>query len=164
MPEIYLIIHNIRSAHNVGSLLRTAECFGVKKIYFTGYTPYPYENGDTRLPHIYTKLSKQISKTALGAESIIQWSHRDLVWVLNKLKKNHIPLIGLEQSAHSVPLDIFMPPQKLGLVIGNEIEGVEPSILDRCSYTLEITQYGMKESLNVAQATAIALYHLTTVK
>src|SRR5579871_6804873 len=74
--DIILIAHDIRSTHNVGSLLRTAEGMGVARVYFTGYTPYPsLATGDERLPHIAQKLTRQIQKTALGAESQVAWSH-----------------------------------------------------------------------------------------
>ena len=75
MSEIILLVHDIRSTHNVGSLLRTAECLGVRHVIFTGYTPYPKTPNDDRLPHIADKLTRQIQKTALGAEKLVAWSN-----------------------------------------------------------------------------------------
>ncbi|MEI6755611.1 MAG: TrmH family RNA methyltransferase, partial [bacterium] len=77
MKCIILIAHNLRSAHNVGSLLRTADAMGVSKVYLTGYSPYPKSENDSRLPHLALKIDKNIAKTALGAEENIDWEHND---------------------------------------------------------------------------------------
>lgn len=160
MQSIVVIAHDIRSTHNVGSLLRTAEGLGVDHVYFTGYTPYPRMAKDSRLPHIAIKLETQIQKTALGAQKLVAWSHEpDIIKLIDGLKKRGFTIGALEQSAESVPLPGFQPPQKLALLLGREVEGIAPELLNQCDTTLEIPMSGHKESFNVVQATAMALYH-----
>lgn len=165
MREVVLIVHDIRSTHNVGSLLRTAECLGVNRLIFTGYTPYPELSGsvsDARLPHIVRKLQKDISKTALGADKMIPWSYeKDITSVISSLRDEGYMILGLEQAEHSTPLHDYAPTHKIALIIGREVEGIAPELLNLCDKILEISQFGKKESLNVVQATAIALYHLS---
>ena len=161
MREIILIIHDIRSTHNVGSLFRTAEGLGVEQIYCTGYTPYPAIENDDRLPHITSKLSKQINKTALGAENSVPWTHHDSVEdLLAELKDQGYQTIALEQDERSVPLPEFKPSNKCVVLIGREVQGIEQKLLDLCESIVEIPMYGTKESFNVAQAAAIMLYTL----
>lgn len=157
--NIVLIAHDIRSTHNVGSLLRTAECFGVSTVFLTGYTPYPSLVDDPRLPHMHQKLTAQIHKTALGAETLVAWRHEaDLASAIRFLKTEGFAIIGLEQSAESVNISSWMPPDKIAILLGREVEGIEPTLLEQCDTVVEIPQYGQKESLNVVQAAAIALY------
>ena len=105
MKEIVLLVHDIRSCHNVGSLLRTAEGLGISKVYFSGYTPYPTSANDDRLPHIHHKLTKQISKTALGAETKQPWEHKESVTSLIKdLKRDGYRILALEQTESSISL------------------------------------------------------------
>jgi 23S rRNA (guanosine2251-2'-O)-methyltransferase len=160
MRDLILVIHNVRSTHNVGSLLRTADGLGLQKVYMTGITPYPIASDDTRLPHIAEKLTRQIHKTALGAEQTIVWQHfEDVDEVLAALKQDDYRCVALEQAADSVDLPSFKPPEKLALIVGREVEGLEPEILDACDLTLEIPMLGKKESFNVSVAAAMALYH-----
>ena len=162
MRSIVLIAHNLRSCHNVGSLLRTAEGLGVKEVLLTGYTPYPYHEGenDGRLPHLALKLHKQMHKTALGAEETQAWRHADaLEPVLAELRQAGYTLAAVEQSADSVRLPDFEVPDKLALLVGREVEGVEPEVLAMMDTALEIPMFGSKESFNVVQAAAMALYH-----
>jgi 23S rRNA (guanosine2251-2'-O)-methyltransferase len=164
MRDIVLIAHNVRSTHNVGSLLRTADGLGVKKVYLTGYTPYPMTNNDTRMPHEAAKLNKQITKTALGAEKFVDWNYsRDIFTVLDKLKRNKYRVVALEQTPLSVVLADYKPPQKICLIVGREVEGIEREILDEVDDVVEVIMYGKKESLNVVQAAAIALYALNNI-
>lgn len=159
MRQLIVIAHNLRSAHNVGSLLRTAEGLGVYKVFFTGYTPYP-NTDDDRLPHIAAKIHRQIKKTALDAENLIVWEHSDSIEsVLIDLKKHDYVIAAIEQAAGSIKLPSFVPPYKLVLIIGREVEGIEPDILALCDHILEIPMFGSKESFNVVQAAAMALYH-----
>lgn len=161
MRDIILIAHDIRSTHNVGSLLRTAEGMGVSKVYFTGYTPYPKKSDDPRLPHIADKLTKQIHKTALDAEIIQSWEHSDdLQEILNQLRAGDYTIIGLEQTKDSVPLHQFKPAEKIALLLGREVEGIDSELIKQLDGTVEIKMFGKKESFNVVQAAAIALYHL----
>lgn len=161
MRTIVLIIHDIRSSHNVGSLLRTAECLGVAEVLIGGYSPYPMSAHDNRLPHQAQKVSRQIVKTALGAEDSVAWRHYDDVSTeLQQLKQHGFTLAALEQSARSVSLPDYRPPEKVAVIIGREVEGVAPELLLKADTILEIPQFGQKESMNVVQATAIALYHI----
>lgn len=161
MPELVLIAHNLRSLHNVGSLLRTAEGLGIDKVWLTGYTPYPKQQNDDRLPHLAQKTDKQIAKTALGAEKFVKWEHSEAIEaVLASLKADGFVIAGLEQTLGSQALPGFKPPRKLALIVGREVEGLESEVLELCDQVLEIPMSGQKESFNVVQAAAMALYHL----
>lgn len=159
MPTITLLLHNIRSTHNVGSIFRTADGLGVKKMILTGYTPYPALPDDTRLPHIRDKITKQINKTALGATASVPYEQHDNL--LSWLKQNTLPLVGLEQSPSSVMVNEFTPPDEFVLVLGEEVEGIARELLERCDHIVEIPMKGVKESFNVSVAAGIALYALT---
>lgn len=161
MPEIIVIAHNIRSTHNVGAIFRTAEGFGVSKIILTGYTPYPQLNKDGRLPHIALKLTKQINKTALGAEKIVPFIYLEEP-PLDTLKAEGYRVIALEQASRSIPMAQYSPPEKIVLLLGEEVEGITPELLAQCEDIIEIPMVGKKESFNVSVATGIALYALTT--
>lgn len=159
--EIVLIAHNLRSTHNVGSLLRTGEGLGISQVFLTGYTPFPAAPDDPRLPHIRDKINNQIHKTALGAEENISWTVSEQIEpVLRKLKNDGFTIAGLEQDPHSIPLQQYNPPERVALIVGREVEGIEPDILELCDTVLEIPMAGRKESFNVAQACAMALFHL----
>jgi tRNA G18 (ribose-2'-O)-methylase SpoU len=160
MRQLVLIAHNLRSSHNIGSLLRTAEGLGVQRVYLTGYTPYPMAKGDTRLPHLAQKTHHQIQKTALDAESLVDWQHADdVLTIIANLQEQGFTVAAVEQSQGSVALPDYAPSDKLALLVGREVEGVEPDVLAACDSTLEIPMFGQKESFNVVQAAAMALYH-----
>lgn len=159
--EIVVVAHNIRSTYNVGSLFRTCDGLGVHKLYLTGYTPYPKANEDGRLPHVSERAGRQISKTALGAEQAVQWEHYDDVSALiGQLKSEGYVVVGLEQSRGSIPLHAYKPEEKVALLLGEEIKGIDPKLLEICDQIVEITMSGKKESFNVAVAAAITLYHI----
>jgi 23S rRNA (guanosine2251-2'-O)-methyltransferase len=159
MREIVLIAHNLRSCHNVGSLLRTAEGLGTKKVYLTGYTPYPLQSADDRLPHLALKLDKQIAKTALGAEKTQPWEHiPSIEAVIAELHADGYTIVALEQAPHSTSLPSYAVPQKIAIIVGREVEGVEPEVLSLCDDIVEIPMFGSKESFNVVQAAAMSLY------
>ncbi len=159
--RLVLIVHNIRSTHNVGSILRTADGFGVAHVYFTGYTPYPTQAEDTRLPHIRNKLTEQIHKTALGAELSVPNEHIDnILTLIGALKGAGYAITALEQSENSTPLNKFKSPEKVALLLGEETKGITPDLLGLCDSTLEIPMSGRKESFNVSVATGIALYQI----
>jgi len=163
--HIVLIAHNLRSCHNVGSLLRTAEGLGIEAVWFTGYTPYPGMVNDARMPHEVAKLAKQIHKTALGAEDYQTWFQRkDILPLIKELKTYGYKICALEQAEKSKLLDKYSTPDHLALIVGREVEGIEPEVLKVCDETIEIPMAGKKESFNVAVAAAMALYHLTIVK
>ena len=160
MKSIVLIVHNLRSCHNAGSLLRTAEGLGVQMVFLTGYTPYPQTPDDTRMPHIAAKLHRQITKTALGAEASQAWRHADTIEeVLQVLRSQGFTIAAIEQAENSIRLPDFKPPEKIALVVGREVEGIEPEVVALCDQVLEIPMFGKKESFNVVQAAAMALYH-----
>lgn len=160
MSEIVLVLNNVRSCHNVGAMLRTAEGLGVKKVILVGYTPYPRLANDARLPHISDKITRQISKTALGAEKMLDIEHiTDLASALKLLAKDGFTICAVEQSDKSVRLPDYQPPAKLALLMGNEVSGLDASELALVDLTLEIPMFGAKESFNVASSAAIALYH-----
>lgn len=141
--------------------MRTAEGLGVNKIYLTGFTPYPKSKSDDRLPHISTKIAKQISKTSLGAEHYITWQHSESVKkVIDKLKKEGFVIIGLEQSSKSIGVKDMKSPAKVALIVGREVEGIEDEILETCHSIVEIPMLGKKESFNVVQAAAMVLFYL----
>lgn len=159
MPIITVIAHNIRSAHNVGSIFRSAEGFGVTKIILSGYTPYPVIDSDTRLPHLRNKISRDIHKTALDAETIVPFEHHESLdtWLVG----NTLPIYALEQASGSINLRDFTPAPEFALLLGEEVHGIEPRYLTKCRQILEIPMFGQKESFNVSVATGIALYALT---
>lgn len=160
MPEIIVIAHNIRSTHNIGAIFRTSEGFGVSRIILTGYTPYPSLQADSRLPHIAEKLTKQIHKTALGAETMVPFEYRAEP-DLQSLKDQGYTIIGLEQSQNSVMLPNYQPPAKIALLLGEEVEGITSDLIAQCNDVIEIPMVGKKESFNVSVATGIALYALS---
>jgi len=165
MRSIILIAHNLRSCHNVGSLLRTADGLGVSKVYLTGYTPYPNYTGDSRLPHISAKLTRQIQKTALGAEITVNWHHEtDVLSTITHLQTDGYVIAALEQTPDALELASYKPDTKIAIIVGRETHGIEPEVIAVCDKVLEIPMRGKKESLNVVQAAAIALYHCQYVR
>lgn len=168
-----LILHNIRSAHNVGAIFRTADGAGVAKIWLTGYTPSPVDQ--------FKRPNNEIKKTALGAEETVAWEKReDILELIITLKKsginpvrgrgslralaasNGVKIWALEQADNSVDYRKAKLTGSTALIIGNEVEGISQEILDQCDQILEIPMRGQKESLNVAVATGIAIYRLLT--
>ena len=154
-----VILYNIRSTYNVGAILRSCECLGVKDIILTGYTPYL----DKGLPHEQAKLKKQIHKTALGAEEMLNARRiDDINEAIDTLKKDGYQILALEQGEHS--LNLAASPKlegKLALILGEEVHGIPQDILAKCDHLLEIPMLGKKESFNVSVATGIALWELT---
>lgn len=159
-----LIAHNIRSCHNVGSLLRTADGLAVSEVICTGYTPYPLSDNDPRMPHIAAKTDRQIHKTALDAEKTQRWSRQeDIYAVIADMKRQGFTVAAVEQAPGAILLPAFRPEEKLALIVGREVEGIEPEVLKLCDHILEIPMFGKKESFNVAVAAAMALYHCRCV-
>jgi 23S rRNA (guanosine2251-2'-O)-methyltransferase len=150
-----VIFHNIRSAHNVGAMFRTAECAGVSKVFLTGHTPAPINR--------FGFPQKEVVKSALGAEALIPWeSRKHIKPVIEHLKKDGYTIIALEQHADSVNYK-KIHEQKIALIVGNEVTGVEPSVLTRAHYIAEIPLKGKKESLNVSTAFGIGLFALLRI-
>lgn len=145
--EIYLIAHNVRSLFNVGAFFRTADVFGVSKIYLTGYTGAPPRD--------------QISKVALGAEEWIAWEKKkQLTTLIKKLKKEGVQIVALETGDKVTALPEFKPKYPIALIAGHEVDGLPQNILDLVDKIVEIPMQGKKESLNVSVAMGIALYAL----
>ena len=172
MPEITLLLHNIRSCHNVGSILRTADGFGVKTAVFSGYTPR--YNDANLLPHLREKLNHQIEKTALGAESYLNLeTSENISELIDELHKKNYLILGLENNL-SDPRKIALnfsnlselrsaldSREKIALLLGEEVDGIDKSLYEKIDYFLEIPMKGKKESFNVSIATAIALFTLS---
>ena len=160
MRSIIVIAHNLRSTHNIGSLLRTADGLGIECVYLTGYTPYPSQVDDIRLPHLALKIDKNIAKTALGAESSVAWEQRaDITQLITELRMQNYTIAALEQTATARDISRYKPPERIAIILGREVEGVEPEVLALTDLQLVIPMLGHKESFNVVQAAAMALYH-----
>ncbi len=161
--EIVVIAHNIRSTHNVGSIFRTCDGFGVSHLYLTGYTPFPAIPNDPRLPHIAEKLSSDIAKTALGAEHTVPFSHRESpASIIEGHRLHGYRIVGLEQHETATMLPNYSPTKKTVLILGEEVDGIAHDLIRACDDLIEIPMRGHKESYNVSVATGIALYALTT--
>lgn len=159
MPEIIVIAHNIRSTHNIGAIFRTCEGFGVDRIIISGYSPYPKLPNDTRLPHIAEKLTAQIHKTALDAEMIVPFEYQEIP-DFESLKQQGYRVVGLEQDKRSVMLNDYSKPDKIALLLGEEVNGITDEMRAECDDLIEIPMFGQKESFNVSVAAGIALYAL----
>ncbi len=163
-PDIYLLLDNVRSSLNVGSLLRTAEGLGIKEVYLCGYTPYPLMPNDHRLPHLAAKVNRRIKKTALGAESSQVWSYYpNALVIVNQLKAQNTCILALEQAANSISLTSFKPDRPVCLIVGNEAAGVNSELLSAADTIAEIPMLGTKESFNVAVAGGMALFYLVNM-
>ncbi|MCA9349620.1 TrmH family RNA methyltransferase [Candidatus Saccharibacteria bacterium] len=163
--NILVILDNIRSCHNVGAILRTADGAGITRVICTGFTPYPEIVDDTRDPRIITKNSHRISKTALGAEKTIDIRYdEDINTTIDHLKSVGYTLISLEETPEAVDLYSSLSElksyPKIALIVGNEVTGVQQSVLNRSDQIICLPQMGDKNSLNVSVATGIALYSL----
>ena len=148
MP-IILVLENIRSAYNVGSVFRTSDAFLVEAIYITGYSAKP--------PH------KEIKKTALGAEETVSWNYfKTTAEAIGELRSKGFNIYAAEQAEGSYKLNAigFEPDEKIAVVFGNEVTGVEQSTMALCDGCLEIPQLGMKHSLNIATAAGVVLWEL----
>ena len=150
-----IILHNIRSLYNVGSIFRTADAVGVEKIYLCGITPKPVDE--------FGKPRQQLTKVSLGAEKYVEWEYcKSTARLIDKLKKEKYKIFAVEQSKKSTPYNTTAcgSGRKIVLVLGNEIKGLPQSILSRAERILEIPMKGRKESLNVAVAFGVIAFHL----
>ncbi len=153
IPQIHILLHNIRSTHNVGAILRTADAVGVSKVYFSGYTPAPIDR--------FGRQRKDITKASLGAEKTVEWeSIENPIDLINKLKKQGFTILSLEQDTRSIDYKKAKLKNNTLLIVGNEVDGVDKSILDLSDEIIEIPMRGKKESLNVSVATGIVLYEI----
>lgn len=159
--KLDVVAHNIRSAHNIGSIMRVCEGLGVNRLWLSGYSPYPLIKNDPRLPYVSERATKQINKTALGAQNSLNWHYENSIdQILNKLAKEEYQLCALEQSSNSIDMRDFKPTAKTAIILGNEVDGIDQSTLNRVQFVLEIPMRGNKESFNVATAAAMAIYKL----
>lgn len=151
------ILHNIRSAYNVGACFRTADGAGMEKIYLTGYTPAP----KTKKNICETQAHRTLMKTALGAEKNILWEkHKRLAPILKQLKEECFETVALEQSKKSIDYRDYKPKRKVALLVGNEVRGIDNKILKQCDKIIAISMMGKKESLNVSVAFGIASFDI----
>lgn len=159
--SIVVVAHNIRSIHNIGSIFRTCDGFGVEKLWLSGYSPYPTYSGDDRPPHIRASLTQRIHKTALGAEQTVPFAYTSQPHaLLQDYAHNEYVIAALEQTPTSQLLQDYTCPEKLVLILGEEVNGIEESLLALATIRLEIPMVGQKESFNVSVAAGIALYGL----
>ncbi len=150
---IVVVLENIRSAYNVGSVFRTSDAFLLESIYICGYTAHP--------PH------KEIKKTALGAEETVQWKYfKKTREAVEHLRKGNYRIYSVEQTMNSHPLQQikFKKNEKLAVIFGNEVTGVEQSTIELTDGCIEIPQLGMKHSLNIATAVGVVLWEFVRTR
>lgn len=153
MKDVVLILDNIRSVHNVGSIFRTAETAGVSKIYCLGTTPTPLDR--------FSQKRKDFAKVALGAEDLVSWEYLETgEATIRKLKKDGFQILALEQDQNSINYKKIKLGKKIALIVGNEVGGISKSLLKLVDQIAEIPMKGKKESLNVSVATGIMLFEL----
>lgn len=148
---IEIILDNIRSAHNVGSVFRSADSFKADKVWLCGICATPP--------------SAEIHKSALGAEFSVEWGYeKDTLSLVRRLKEEGYTILSVEQTVNSVMLDKFKPEtgRKYALVFGNEVDGVQQEVVDASDGVLEIPQYGTKHSLNISVSAGIVLWHIAS--
>jgi len=156
MEEVFVLLHNIRSTHNVGSIFRTADALGVSKIYLSGYTPTPLDR--------FNKPRKDIAKVALGAEQSISWEYLDNPEkVIKNLKKEGFRVVGIEQDKKAVDYKKVKIKKPVLFVVGNEVDGIDKKTLSLCDQVVEIPMLGTKESLNVSVAFGVAMFRMLDV-
>lgn len=159
--QIYVILPNIRSAYNVGSIFRTADAAGVDKIFLTGHSPIPHRSlGEggyaNKIPN------EKVKKTALGAEDYVKWEYcKQTIPLIKKLKEDKVQIIALEQSPKSIDYRKFKPKFPIALIVGNEVKGLTKTILEQADKIIRLPMRGKKESLNVAVAFGIAIYKIS---
>lgn len=147
----YVILHNIRSAHNVGSIFRTADGAGVSRIYLTGYTPAPIDR--------FGRVCKEIEKTSLGATAFVSWEHvEDVHELITQLHHSHISVIAIEQHEHADDFATMSNEGDRAYIFGNEIDGVDLDVCARADRIIYIPMHGKKESLNVSVTAGIILF------
>lgn len=151
--NVILILHDIRSAHNVGAIFRTADAVGVAKIYLTGITPSPLDR--------FGKPRKDIAKAALGAEKTVPWEvKKSGLSLVRTLRKGDNQIIAIEQATNSTDYKKCKPSTNAVFVLGNEVSGLPKSMLNEADVVAEIPMRGTKESLNVSVAAGIALFRI----
>ncbi|HVE80993.1 MAG TPA: TrmH family RNA methyltransferase [Candidatus Dormibacteraeota bacterium] len=161
MVQLTLILDNLRSSYNVGSLLRTCDSAGVNHIICCGTTPYPRLPKDARDPVVINRNTREIAKSALGAEKTVKIEYyNDTSQAVSYLHQNGWVIYVLELAPNATNILDFKPKLPAALIVGNEVSGVSERILNMCDEVLCIPQAGSKESLNVSVAAGIAIYQL----
>ncbi len=146
-----VVLHNIRSAHNVGAFFRTGDGAGMSKIYLVGYTPSVLDRFGREQP--------EIKKTSLGATETVAWEHHEnIADVLSVLKAEQISTVAVEQHERSIPYTDFSMTGDTAFIFGNEVEGVPENVCAECDAVIDIPMHGMKESLNVSVSGGVILY------
>ena len=146
---LLVILDNIRSLNNIGSVFRTSDAFRIEKIYLCGYTAQP--------PH------REIQKTALGATKSVDWEHSEnIIEVIKDLQNQNIKVVAIEQTENAIMLDDFTvtKSEKIAIVMGNEVQGVQQDVIDVCDSVIEIPQIGTKHSLNISVSCGVVLWDL----
>ena len=146
---LIVVLDNIRSLNNIGSVFRTSDAFLIEKIYLCGFTAQP--------PH------KEIHKTALGSTETVDWEYvEDTLTLVEKLKEEKVKVASIEQAENSTMLQYFMgkPNEKYAIVMGNEVKGVQQEVVSASDYCVEIPQFGTKHSLNISVSTGVVLWDL----
>lgn len=148
------ILHNIRSIHNVGSIFRTADGVGVEKLFLTGHTPTPIDR--------FGRKRQKFSKVALGAEETVEWNAADDIDdVIQEYKDNQVSVIACEPTTDAINVCEFQPDtDDICLVFGNEVDGLEETVIDRCHQIVQIPMQGKKSSLNVAVSFGILSFQV----
>lgn len=151
--DAVLVIHNVRSAHNVGAMFRTADGAGISKVFCAGYTPAPFDR--------FGRPQGEIAKTALGAEQALSWeSRKSTPTILRTLKREGYQIIAIEQDPRALVYTKVRPKGKVAFVVGNEVGGISKAILHLADVVAEIPMHGSKESLNVSVAAGIVLFRV----
>lgn len=151
MKEIYVILYNLRSAHNVGSLFRTADGAGVAKIYLVGYTPTPHDR--------FGRIRQDILKTSLGATKEVPFEVvSDIYALLTRLEQENIAVVAVEQTDRAIHYKDFSTPKSVAYIFGNETDGIPLDVLDRVATHIQIPMLGKKESLNVSVCGGVILF------
>lgn len=146
---LIVLLDNIRSLNNIGSVFRTGDAFRIEKIYLCGYTAQPP--------------NKDIQKTALGATKSVDWEYaEDIVSLIEQLKTQNTEVFAVEQTSDSIMLDTFLPKKgiKTALIFGNEVQGVQQEAIDVCTGVIEIPQIGTKHSLNISVSNGVVLWDI----
>lgn len=151
MRQVAVLLHNIRSAHNVGSIFRTCDAAGVSKVFLSGYSPTPLDAlGNFR---------KDIAKVALGAEKFIPWEHqKDPYAIISELRNEGWLVVGVELDKRAINYRKLRSKKPILFVLGNEVKGISPALRKKCDKLVQIPMHGKKESLNVSVAAGIILF------
>ncbi len=154
--KAYILLHDIRSVYNVGSIFRTADAAGISKIFLSGFTPSPIDR--------FGRKRKDLAKVSLGAEDTVSWEYGESALpFLTELRKEGVQIVGIEQSKQSVDYKSVTSAQSICFVVGSEVGGLDPALREQCDVLAEIPMRGTKDSLNVSVALGIALFRMLNI-